>query len=106
MIQDQTELLHAIPPDHELADGTCAACGQSLRGLTRRSRCPECGERVEDSLRTHLLDPSDVAWAKRRRERRSFRPLRIIIAICLLLGLALILMTCAGGPAAPPAAGS
>jgi hypothetical protein len=45
-------------------DILCRTCGYNLRSLSPESLCPECGTRVEFSLRGNLLRFSDPQWLR------------------------------------------
>ena len=47
-----------------VGDVLCRTCGYNLRSLSLDSLCPECGARVEFSLRGNLLRFSDPQWLK------------------------------------------
>jgi len=56
---------------HELqAETPCVGCGYDLRGLMSNSRCPECGEPIEQSLRS-LLQAAPPKYTHRL-ERGTF----------------------------------
>lgn len=48
-------------------DLPCVTCDYSLKGLTGRDRCPECGESVEPSLDRRRLILADRRWLARVR---------------------------------------
>src|SRR5688572_6478934 len=45
------------------SDRACVQCGYNVRGLTRESRCPECGSPVADSFADYFLS-ADPKWRK------------------------------------------
>ena len=56
-VDDQSESPHAPAKDDQspatgktLEDGRCHQCGYVLKGLPRRGKCPECGEKYEVEL--------------------------------------------------------
>lgn len=58
----------AVDADQRLvSDVACAFCGYALRGASVHSSCPECGERVADSLRAHRAGLGDPRWVSRVR---------------------------------------
>lgn len=65
----------------------CITCGYDLRSLPTEESCPECGTRIEWSLRGGLLSLSDPAWVARLARGQSL----------LVLGVrfCLIVMVCA-----------
>lgn len=45
-----------------ISEINCRACGYVLRGTRPEEACPECGERVSESLRGDLLQFANRAW--------------------------------------------
>ncbi|MEO1513279.1 MAG: hypothetical protein AAFU70_14495, partial [Planctomycetota bacterium] len=50
----------------------CVRCGYALAGLARDGVCPECGMRVEDSLRGDALRYADPAMVRLLRRGAAF----------------------------------
>src|SRR5215217_4377447 len=46
------------------SDRACVHCGYNLRGLTRESRCPECGCPVSDSFVANYFLQADPKWLR------------------------------------------
>ena len=60
----------------------CIACGYDLRSLPTEQSCPECGTRIELSLRGDLLSLSDPAWVARLARGQSL--LVFGVRLCLI----------------------
>ena len=61
----------------------CITCGYDLRSLPTEESCPECGTRIELSLRGDLLSLSDPAWVARLARGQSL--LVLGVRICLIV---------------------
>ena len=60
----------------------CITCGYDLRSLPTEESCPECGTRIELSLRGDLLSRSDPAWVARLARGQSL--LVLGVRFCLI----------------------
>lgn len=61
----------------------CITCGYDLRSLPTEEQCPECGTRIELSLRGDLLSRSDPVWVSRIARGQSL--LVIGVRLCLIV---------------------
>lgn len=83
-IEGATAPLAASPSIEPVSPGiSCISCGYDLRGLSSDSRCPECAEPIENSLKPNLLrfaDPERLTLIARGARRIGINLL--LYAIC------------------------